>query len=517
MGTVYRAVDTRIGKDVAVKMLSPTPDGKPMTEQLKRRFLREVLAISRIKHPHVVGVHHYGFTEEGIPYMVMDLLEGQDLNKLLKQSSQPLATSHAVDIMMEVCSALRACHQVGVIHRDLKPANVFLTTSETGHGWEVKIIDFGVAKAAIAGELTEHGQIIGTWQYLSPEQVEGKAGPASDQYAIGVMLYQCLTRRLPYAAFKGTAVLKAIDRGEFVKPRELRPDTIPEGLEAIILRAMRLSPSDRFDSVYELGQHLWEHASPLGKELWKNFYFHSPVPRGLPRQLSAGIAISLVQDLTGGPSADEVGTSQAPTRLANYQGATAATSKSEAHLNSALLMATQPPTTPDSVLPNDGAGGTQIASKIAVDSSWREPADEEQSSAATPERKWLAAGRRHIIGIGVILGAALLATVGGLALRRSDERLIRPARSTSATVSVDTQPTGTPRAAEPLARAALGSQASSAPASDTTSAAAVSPVSRDKPAEGRIAAPNRVVPKKEHRARLRKALEMTPDGIPLLP
>ena len=216
MGNVYRAVDTKIGRTVAVKVLVP-PDGRPLTDQLRERFLREVLAISRIDHPNVVKVHDYGFGEDGTPYLVMEYLEGRDLANLLRESKEPLAIEQAADIMLEVCAALRACHEVSVVHRDLKPANIFLATTESGSGWQVKIVDFGVSKAPVEGDLTEHGQIVGTWQYLSPEQVNGKAGPASDQYALGVLLYACLTRRLPYGGLKHVALLKAIDKGRVQK------------------------------------------------------------------------------------------------------------------------------------------------------------------------------------------------------------------------------------------------------------------------------------------------------------
>ncbi len=176
---------------------------------------------------------------------------------------------------MGVCAALRACHHADIVHRDLKPSNVFLVDTDTG--WEVKVLDFGVSKAAMVAEaeITEDGQIVGTPQYLSPEQVNGKVGPASDQYALGVLLYVCLTKRLPFRDHHGVTLLRAIEAGRFEPPRSLRPE-LPPGLEAIILRAMANDPRDRFESIHALGQKLWEFASPRGRDQWKNYYFHTP-------------------------------------------------------------------------------------------------------------------------------------------------------------------------------------------------------------------------------------------------
>jgi len=176
-------------------------------------------------------------------------------------------------VMLSVCAALRACHHVGIIHRDLKPANIFLCDTDTG--WEVKVLDFGISKAPATDELTQDGQIIGTPQYLSPEQIEGTVGPESDQYALGVLMYVALTGRLPYAGYQSIRLLRAISEGTFDPPRTLRAD-LPEALEAIVLRAMHISPKRRFESIHALGQKLWDFASPRGQAQWKTFYFHTP-------------------------------------------------------------------------------------------------------------------------------------------------------------------------------------------------------------------------------------------------
>lgn len=270
MGSVYEAVDTKVGRTVALKLVT-LPENEASAEKLRLRFMREVRAVSKVGHPNVVEVSDYGFAEDGSPYLVMELLRGRDLGAILRASKGPLPVAYVVDVMLEVCAAVRACHKISIVHRDLKPGNIFVTTVDRAPGWRVKVLDFGVAKDPFGENLTAHGQIIGTMRYLSPEQVNGTFGPESDQYGIGVVLYACLTKRFPYGSLKNVALLKAINKGEFPSPREHRPD-LPKQLEDIVLRAMRASPTERFESVYALGQQLWAFASTLGRKSWERFY-----------------------------------------------------------------------------------------------------------------------------------------------------------------------------------------------------------------------------------------------------
>jgi serine/threonine protein kinase len=278
MGAVYRAVDSRLGRTVALKTVVPGRTGAGLTDELRERFMREALAASKVEHRNVVQVIDFGVTPDGTPYLVMEYLRGQDLGVLLRKSREPLAIEYVADVMLCVCAALRACHQLSIVHRDLKPSNIFLAETDTGH--EIKVLDFGVSKAPASADLTQEGQILGTPQYLSPEQVNGKVGPESDQYALGVLLYVCLTKRLPFEEHQNLSLLRAIEVGRFRGPRAHRSD-IPEALEAIVLRAMHANPAERFESVHALGQKLWSFASARGQVEWKNYYFHSP-PIALP-------------------------------------------------------------------------------------------------------------------------------------------------------------------------------------------------------------------------------------------
>ena len=249
--------------------------------------MREALAASRVDHRNVVQVLDFGFAEDGTPYMVMEYLRGQSLSALLKGTKEPLALDYVADVMLSVCAALRACHHVGIIHRDLKPANIFLCDTDTG--WEVKVLDFGISKASAADELTQDGQIIGTPQYLSPEQMEGTVGPESDQYAIGVLMYVCLTQRLPFAGYQSVRLLRAISEGTFDPPRTLRPG-LPEGLEAIVLRAMHVSPSggsNRFTrSGSGCGSSPARAARPSGRRSISTRRPPARLPRRPPRSLT---------------------------------------------------------------------------------------------------------------------------------------------------------------------------------------------------------------------------------------
>ncbi|HEY7374757.1 MAG TPA: serine/threonine-protein kinase, partial [Polyangia bacterium] len=268
MGAIYRAVDTKMGRTVALKVVRAARLGSSSGEQARQRFLRETLAVSKVDHRNVVRVLDFGFSGD-TPYLAMEYLRGRDLGRVLKSRTDLLPITEVVDVMLEVCAAIRACHDAGIIHRDLKPSNIFLCDGDAER--VVKVLDFGVSKPPIASDLTREGQIVGTPQYLAPEQIDGKAVPHTDQYAIGVMLYVCLTRSLPYQDHQSFGLLRAIVVGKFPAPRALRPE-LPETLEEIILRAMRTAPEERFESVYALGRELWQFASSAAREQWRAYY-----------------------------------------------------------------------------------------------------------------------------------------------------------------------------------------------------------------------------------------------------
>ncbi len=259
-GAVYRAIDIRLGRTVALKTASRSRDGARLTDRVRQRFLREAMALSKVDQRNVVQVFDYGFADDGTPFLVMEHLRGHDLGAALALAEGPLPVPQVADIGLGVCAALRACHRVGIIHRDLKAANVFLVDTDTGV--EIKVLDFGVSNAAAADDRTRQAQVAPPSHHLAPEQIDGKVGPASDQYALGVLLHFCLTRRFPDPLHRG--------RGGPRSP------ALPSVLAAVLHRATRVVPAERFESVYALGRELLAFASPRGQAQWRDYY-HPPL------------------------------------------------------------------------------------------------------------------------------------------------------------------------------------------------------------------------------------------------
>jgi serine/threonine-protein kinase len=267
MGAVYEATHLEIGKRVAIKVLSPAIAAIPGAQS---RFLREAQLTSKVRHPHIVDVTDMG-NEAGRAYIVMEFLDGEDLAQHLERTGA-LSPQEIADIMLPVCSAVAEAHRAGITHRDLKPQNIFLATRP--YGVEPKVLDFGISKGpdTQAAALTGTG-IIGTPFYFAPEQIldPRSAGPASDQYALGVILYECLTARRPYESENLFLVFQEIVEGKARPPRELRPD-LPTDLEDLILRAMHRDPKARFASADDLGQALLWFASPRQQSIWEQAF-----------------------------------------------------------------------------------------------------------------------------------------------------------------------------------------------------------------------------------------------------
>jgi serine/threonine-protein kinase len=270
MGSVYEAIHRDLKKRVAVKTLLPA---LAASAEAKERFFREGEAASRIRHPNVVDVTDVG-AEGPITYLVMELLQGEDLAGLIRRQG-PLPFDRAADIMLPVMAAITTAHEQGVVHRDLKPENIFLATSDFG-AMTPKVLDFGISKVLDAVQraaLTGTAVTLGTAYYLPPEQLRGsrQADARGDQYALGAILYECLTGRRAFDADSLYAVLKAVSDGTFPPAHELRPD-LPPALEATTVRAMQVEPTARFASVRQLGAALLPFASPSARSVWQGFF-----------------------------------------------------------------------------------------------------------------------------------------------------------------------------------------------------------------------------------------------------
>lgn len=276
MATVYVAQDTHSGRVCALKIVSVAGTEGQAREDAQRRFASEVVSVNEVRHRNVLDVRDFGF-EDDILFLVMEYLEGQDLGTLLAERETPLEIEYAADIMLGLCAGVTAVHGRKVIHRDIKPGNIMIVRSDVAPGWEVKIVDFGVSKSAsMAADLTQDGKIVGTPLYLAPEQLSGDALPASDQYAIAMVLYHCLTRHHPYEGLEGLKLLKAIEKGDIRPIRQLRED-VPAKLEEVIMRGLKVGPADRHASVFEFGRQLLEFASPVARQLY-HFYYETPPP-----------------------------------------------------------------------------------------------------------------------------------------------------------------------------------------------------------------------------------------------
>jgi serine/threonine-protein kinase len=248
MGAVYQAEHAVIGKRIALKVLFADLSRRA---ELVARFLQEAKSASRIGHENVIDISDFGQTGEGLVYIAMEFLEGQDLGRVLR-TERTLTWLRARPILMQIAKALRAAHAQGIIHRDMKPENIFLVQRE-GRPDFVKVLDFGIAKVVSSEDnggprLTQTGMIFGTPEYMSPEQAQGQPPDHRvDVYAVGCIMYQMLTGTVPFQAESFMGILTKHLLEPVVPPRQRRPDLeIPPDVEAVCLRAMEKDRDKRW-------------------------------------------------------------------------------------------------------------------------------------------------------------------------------------------------------------------------------------------------------------------------------
>src|SRR5579862_9604679 len=242
MGAVYKAKDIVVDRLVALKVIRPD---LAANREILQRFKQELILARQITHKNVVRI--YDMSEaEGVKFITMEYVDGEDLRSTLRKSGKRTAPE-AVSIMQQICRALDACHAEGVIHRDLKPGNVM--RDKAG---KVLIMDFGLAHSAQTGGLTQTGMLLGTLEYMSPEQAQGRElGPPSDIYAAGLIFYELLTGKSPFEA--ESAVESLVKRShERATPVSVIEKTVPRDLSNVVSRCIEPNPANRYQSVAEL-------------------------------------------------------------------------------------------------------------------------------------------------------------------------------------------------------------------------------------------------------------------------
>src|SRR6478736_7732537 len=260
MGSVYKAAQPAMNRMVAVKILHPKLNNR---KDLVSRFRREARAMSHLTHPNTVKVYLYGDLDDGSLYIVMEYLEGKNLNQVVRKEG-PMSPERAIPVLIQVCGALQEAHLQGIVHRDLKPENIFLSTNGGLKDYP-KVLDFGLAKVTERElrpgsiMLTREGMVFGTPEFMSPEQAQGKPLDArSDIYSLAVILYEVLTGKLPFDARTPMEYIQM----HVTKPPISLDDRVPgKRFPAGLAEALEKKPEDRFATAADFAEALKPYAS----------------------------------------------------------------------------------------------------------------------------------------------------------------------------------------------------------------------------------------------------------------
>ncbi|MFJ4184809.1 serine/threonine-protein kinase [Kitasatospora sp. NPDC089509] len=311
MGQVWQAQDETLDRPVAVKVISLLTGGGSRGDEARARFLREARLTARLQHPNIVTIHdlgEYGAGEDRVPFLVMELVRGEGLDTLMRRGAATL--TDAARWGEQIAHALAGAHDAGIMHRDIKPSNILITPAGTA-----KVLDFGIARAVDPTDtrLTESGFIVGTPPYMAPEQARGFPEPRSDLYALGCILFELITGRLPFQAPDTLGYLSAHLTQEPPVPSSLSIG-IPSAWDDLVLRLLAKKPEQRYPNATDLSkalQHLNHIPEPAG----------GPAPpAGVTTQAPSVTAtdplgLTAPSDRAGNPSARSDASAHSPTRL----------------------------------------------------------------------------------------------------------------------------------------------------------------------------------------------------------
>ncbi len=296
MGAVYKALQPAMNRMVAVKILHPKLANR---KDLVSRFRREARAMSHLSHPNTVKVYLYGELDDGSLYIVMEYLEGRNLNQVVRKEG-PLSVERAIPVLIQVCGALQEAHLMGIVHRDLKPENIFLSQNGGLKDYP-KVLDFGLAKVTERElrpgsiMLTQEGMVFGTPEFMSPEQAQGHTLDArSDIYSLAVILYEVLTGKLPFDARTPMEYIQLhVTKPPIPLDERIPGKTFPPGLGQVINNALEKKPENRFGSAAEFAEAL----KPFGGPGSKGFtgMMPGPAPSASAGPVSSAAATSLAR------------------------------------------------------------------------------------------------------------------------------------------------------------------------------------------------------------------------------
>jgi serine/threonine-protein kinase len=254
MALVYKAECSLLCRTVAIKILRPQ---YASDVDFVERFRREARAAASLSHPNVLNIYDVG-QDEGIDYIVMEYVPGENLKNIIRREA-PFSVKKALEITRQIAEALHHAHQRNIIHRDIKPHNILVTPEG-----QIKVTDFGIARAISGASLTQAGEVLGSVQYSSPEQAKGGiVGPQSDLYSLGCVLYELLTGRVPFSGDTTVSIALQHLEGEYIPVHELRPD-VPQKVENLLNTAMETDPSARYPSALAMLKEISSIQSSLG-------------------------------------------------------------------------------------------------------------------------------------------------------------------------------------------------------------------------------------------------------------